>query len=421
MALSDIFGSGSQFKGLLSDEDIGGAKNDALLNASLALLSAGGPSTQKIGIGQALAQAYGSGRRAFQGGIENGIDAQSLRAKMEEQKRAQMKQQVLQDAAVQARDANGNFDPKAYFSMAAPYLADPIASYAQTADARVKGGEADRVERQAAGMVENPFTALADTVHPKVKNLALQYAKAFPNLRPDDVEKRYQTIVELSNKEADREQSAADRRDAAADRRAAMAFNQNMAGANLEIARGNQDMRRAQMMQAKAPTEMQSNAQGFADRMLQSTSILDKTTAPGTMAQTLGAIPGVGNLARNKWMSPEEQKYNQAAQDWIRAKLRKESGAAIGVEEAASEYRTYFPQVGDSPEVIKQKADARKVATEAMVRSGGPSYSPNVGTPASQPMNALPPATGTNKGRRVRDTITGKIYESNGTQWKEAQ
>lgn len=41
--------------------------------------------------------------------------------------------------------------------------------------------------------------------------------------------------------------------------------------------------------------------------------------------------------------------------------------------------------------------------------------------PASQPMNALPTANSTNKGRRVRDTITGKIYESNGMQWKEAQ
>lgn len=81
MALSDIFGSGAQFKGLLSDEDIGGAKNDALLNASLALLAAGGPSPNKIGIGQALAQAYGSGRRAFQGGIENGLQTQDLRAK----------------------------------------------------------------------------------------------------------------------------------------------------------------------------------------------------------------------------------------------------------------------------------------------------------------------------------------------------
>jgi hypothetical protein len=88
--------------------------------------------------------------------------------------------------------------------------------------------------------------------------------------------------------------------------------------------------------------------------------------------------------------SPETQKYEQAAQDWVRAKLRKESGAVIGEQEARNEYATYFPMVGDTPEKIAQKAEARRVATLAMKKAAGPAYEPYV-PPAPRPA-APPPA-----------------------------
>jgi hypothetical protein len=49
------------------------------------------------------------------------------------------------------------------------------------------------------------------------------------------------------------------------------------------------------------------------------------------------------DTAQRKFMSPEQQKYKQAADNWIRANLRKESGAVIGADEMAAEYATYFP------------------------------------------------------------------------------
>jgi hypothetical protein len=88
-------------------------------------------------------------------------------------------------------------------------------------------------------------------------------------------------------------------------------------------------------------------------------------------AAMAGAVPFVGETARRLAMSPETQQYQQAADDWIRSKLRKESGAVIGEDEMAKEYATYFPQPGDSKEVIEQKARARKVATDAMKRMAG--------------------------------------------------
>lgn len=69
------------------------------------------------------------------------------------------------------------------------------------------------------------------------------------------------------------------------------------------------------------------------------------------------AIPG-GNIA----LSENEQRFAQAKRDFITAVLRKESGAAIGKDEFINEDKKFFPQVGDKPAVLKQKALGRKRA-----------------------------------------------------------
>lgn len=62
--------------------------------------------------------------------------------------------------------------------------------------------------------------------------------------------------------------------------------------------------------------------------------------------------------------------------NWVRANLRKESGAAIGVDEARQEIANYFPQPGDSAEVVKQKADQRRVVEQAMRTAAGGALAP---------------------------------------------
>jgi hypothetical protein len=124
------------------------------------------------------------------------------------------------------------------------------------------------------------------------------------------------------------------------------------------------------------PNEAQLNAAGFAQRMSAAEQIVNRPeiaqAAPGTGTAAAEMIPFVGKGIANVVQSPETQMYSQAARDWIRAKLRKESGAAIGVEEEANEFRTYFPMPGDSEKVIQQKADARARAIQAMATSAGP-------------------------------------------------
>jgi len=129
------------------------------------------------------------------------------------------------------------------------------------------------------------------------------------------------------------------------------------------------------------PTEAEQNAAGFAQRMERVTGIIDAlpvAAAPGMGSAIAGAIPLVGGVAQRGVQSEQTQQFQQAANDWIRAKLRKESGAAIGKDEMDAEFRTYFPQVGDGPAVIAQKAAARRVATQAMKTAAGKSYVPYV-------------------------------------------
>lgn len=125
----------------------------------------------------------------------------------------------------------------------------------------------------------------------------------------------------------------------------------------------------------KPLTGEQAKASGFYDRMIGAQGEIDDLMSkmpdfdPADTVETVSEnVPLVGNML----ISPERQRYRQAAKDWIRAKLRRESGAVIGEEEAAEEYRTYFPMPGDSQAVKDQKGRARKTAEKAMREATGP-------------------------------------------------
>jgi hypothetical protein len=108
-----------------------------------------------------------------------------------------------------------------------------------------------------------------------------------------------------------------------------------------------------------------------------------------------GAVRG---SVANQYLSPEGQLYYQAAADWVRAKLRKESGAVISQEEMAQEIKTYFPLPGDKPATIEQKRQARKQAMEGMRQMGG---------------RAVQPAAPANKPKGGKFTV-GKVYTDAG-------
>lgn len=111
-------------------------------------------------------------------------------------------------------------------------------------------------------------------------------------------------------------------------------------------------------------TEAQGKATGFFARARQSQEILSRVENEGTNLRN-AITAGAGRFG-NYFQTAEGQMYMQAKRDFINAILRQESGAAIGKDEFSNADRQYFPQVGDTPQVIEQKRRNRETAIRAL-------------------------------------------------------
>jgi hypothetical protein len=128
-----------------------------------------------------------------------------------------------------------------------------------------------------------------------------------------------------------------------------------------------------------AMTESQSNATAYGMRMKEANAILDDLSKKGVLKGALvEGVPLVGESLGKVLpsvlggTSAAQQQVNQAKSNFITAVLRKESGAVISDSEFDREDKKYFPQVNDSPAVIKQKENARKLAIKAIEVQAGP-------------------------------------------------
>jgi hypothetical protein len=125
---------------------------------------------------------------------------------------------------------------------------------------------------------------------------------------------------------------------------------------------------------ATPPTEGERTAANYHGRMQEAEKLIgDYKPATGDYIAALNMMEGgpIRSGAANVMMSQEGQQFYQAAADWVRAKLRKESGAVISPSEMAQEIKTYFPMPGDTDAVIQQKKKAREQATKGMREMGG--------------------------------------------------
>jgi hypothetical protein len=117
------------------------------------------------------------------------------------------------------------------------------------------------------------------------------------------------------------------------------------------------------------PTTEESRAASFADGIQQAheraTALENKGVGPTPLTQAAQKVP-FGNYL----LPAEQQQYHQAILQFAQNLLRKESGAAISQSEYDMTNKTYFPQPGDGPEVIKQKQQARQGVLERVQREG---------------------------------------------------
>jgi hypothetical protein len=377
------------------------AQTQGLLGLGAALLqsSYGAPGQPKPRLGQLLSQALPVGMQAYQGGIDQALKQIALGQQMQEARRKRQQDEAALARQEQIRQAMMLGTPQEQIGALRSLGAyDEISKLAGAETSLRKSG----LMRQPGEVVDNPFSTYQMSDIPGVKKLADQYAASYSSGAIDD-EKATARLGELARMEETaiaRQESASYRE--SADKRAEdareqarqdrLAF-QQQAQIDRQIAEaGRQAEREAKRLDG---TEGQKLSAGFAARMESANNIIDKLEGAGglptTMTSLAESVPFVGGYLQRQAMSPEQQRYKQAADNWIRANLRKESGAAIGADEMEAEYRTYFPQPGDSPAVIQQKAEARKVTTDAMIKNAGPVYTPiQPSEVMPSPANVLP-------------------------------
>lgn len=118
-------------------------------------------------------------------------------------------------------------------------------------------------------------------------------------------------------------------------------------------------------------TEGQSNANTFAARMENAAPIIDELEQVGTQYDQYGLsqLPlGLGNMA----ISDDYRRLKRAQDDFVRAALRKESGALISAEDQAYANTTWLPMPGDDPQTLADKREARRVVMESIRAGAGP-------------------------------------------------
>ena len=145
----------------------------------------------------------------------------------------------------------------------------------------------------------------------------------------------------------------------------------------------------------------QGRAAGFLRRAINGDRNFQQAgaTPRGIIGQAASErFPNISNTIAE----PDRQLADQAEREFLQGILRYDSGAAIPPDELVSMGRTYFPRPGDSPAVIAQKAEARRVAIEGLVNAAGPAgaqvWSQFQGQQDGDPVGGAGGTTGGNTG-----------------------
>jgi hypothetical protein len=362
--LSTLFGAAPDYSAVFSPEQQktmqSQASQQALLGSLVALLGATGPQARPVSTGQALAGALGAGLGGYQTSFDNTLKQMLTTGQLGElqAKTAQRRQLAEAMAITDPQERIKRLQEIGSF--------DVIKNMAESQSALRKSG----IMAQPGAELTSPFAAYESSQSPQVRSLAQQLTQGFKSgiIDEETAYKRLEPLARMEDTFLARQTSQAERAEA-----------RTSAAADRELRKA----------EGRKPTEAEQKAAGFSQRMELSNQLItdleNKLIAEGqepnimlptATSQAIGSIPLVGNFARTKITSTEQQQYRQAQENWVRANLRKESGAVIGADEMEAEIRTYFPQPGELPEVIAQKNIARQVTQEAMKTAAGTSFKP---------------------------------------------
>lgn len=166
------------------------------------------------------------------------------------------------------------------------------------------------------------------------------------------------------------------------------------------------DIKKLLAEKEKPVTEFQGKNALYGSRAAMSDKVLndleEKISLVGLSTkeslQNTPVIGGALGAAANVALSADQQKVEQAQRNFVNAVLRQESGAVISNQEFDNAKKQYFPQPGDSKEVIAQKRANRQAAIAGFKRIAGPAWSSvedelkqSTITAPAQPQGAIPP------------------------------
>ena len=115
--------------------------------------------------------------------------------------------------------------------------------------------------------------------------------------------------------------------------------------------------------------KFQYDANNVSNSMEQADNVVNQLVSEGfNPSSTFSAMSGwIPNI-----LTPEKQQsYDAAKLNFVLNYLRYTSGAQINASEYSSEYKKFFPSMGDSPAVIAQKAAARQQAIASIRATAG--------------------------------------------------
>jgi len=147
----------------------------------------------------------------------------------------------------------------------------------------------------------------------------------------------------------------------------------DLSGTNLPVPEGI-DLEKILSEKSQKFDQNQTKAAGFGSRMLFNEGVLRNVIAQGYILtiEDVAKIRAMSTLGLGMiGVDPLAQQFHVAAQNWVAAQLREESGAAIAASEYADALLQYFPVVGDSQEVLDQKRALRETATRGMIQASG--------------------------------------------------
>jgi len=392
----------SYYEGLLSEDDMSSLRNQALasglLGAGAAFSRAGAPSLMPQGSG--FSEALSGFNQGYQGqvdtALQNMLKATQVQELVRKQKEAQQLKQLYASAATPKYQTvpgiqtaiPSEIGPAVTETPATQKLVGYDYDLAKIIPQLQASGQFGAIKDIADSMkslrqsglmagggapAPSPFAAYTQATSPQVRTLAAQLEQGFKTgvIDEETAYKRLDSLAKMEDSFISRQIASGER----ADRQAQAAAE-----------------RADRKAEGAKPTESEQKAAGFAQRMELSDQLAKDieskvyaqqaagkdvgTMYPTARTQALGAVPLIGSYLENVGSSVQQQLYKNAQENWVRANLRKESGAVIGTDEMKDEIRTYFPQPGEKPEKIAQKQLLRQVTQNAMKTAAGKSYVP---------------------------------------------